>query len=222
MPKRKPRFPQARQVSTSVPFCTVRAELKTFHAQQAFARAFDRFANAVYVASVILRVFGEEPDVRELEGMIDERINRLFEDMRNERKRIGAAAEANGVALSAVEYSKPEIVEARISSPRSGRFLGVIREYDSLVVALDAMWLGGAIPDGEYQRTIYEWKRRILRDAGRVSQLTASALRQARQRGVTLHEGGDDGAMQADERRAAPEIPKAVDADLDSAEQPGA
>lgn len=184
MPK-KPQS-QTRQPTASTPFYVIKAELKTFHAQQMYARAFDRFAGAVYLASIILRVFGEESKVRELEGVIDERINRLFESLRAEHKRLQVAAEAEGISMDGVEYSKPQTIEARVSSPRSGRFLGVLREFDGLVQMYDAMWLSGAIPDADYHKHIYDWKRQILRAAGHVSNITTSAMRAAKKRGVTV------------------------------------
>lgn len=183
-----PRKPQSqtRQPSTSAPFYVIKAEFKTFHAQQMYNRAYERFAGAVYLASIILRVFGEEAKVRELEGVIDERINRLFESLRAERKRLQVAAEAEGILTGEVEYSKPQTIEAKVSSPRSGRFLGVLREFDGLVQMYDAMWLSGAIPDTDYHKHIYDWKRQILRAAGHVSNVTTSAMRAARKRGVTV------------------------------------
>lgn len=186
---------QKRRNDVSMPFYTLSAELKTFHAQQIFARAYERFAGAVYSASIILRVFGEESVVRELEGAIDERVNQLFEDIRKERARLQAKADAEGISLASVTYSKPETVEARVTSPRSGRFIGVIREFDGMVQCFDGLWLAGAIPDGDYQRRVYEWKRRILRSAIQVSNLSSRALRAARQRGVRLQANDEPAAV---------------------------
>lgn len=82
-----------------------------------------------------------------MEGIVDERLNKMFEDMRGEAARLEKLAEANGIEFTGIGYSQPKEVEARITSPRAVRYVGLIREFDGLVAKLDTLCLSGVIPD---------------------------------------------------------------------------
>lgn len=113
--------------------------------------------------SVVLRIIGTHEQAHEVEGLVDERLNKMFEDMRNEASRLDKMAEANGIEFKGIDYSHPKEVEAKITSPRAVRYVGLIREFDGLIAKLDTLWLSGVIADSAYSRSIYEWKRRLLR-----------------------------------------------------------
>lgn len=164
----------------SHPYFIQKVKLHSFHAQQVFNRGFDLYANAVFSLSVVLRIVGTDEQAREVEGIVDEQLNKMFADIRGEVSRLETMAEANGVEFAGVTYSNPTEVEAKITSPRAVRYVGLIREFDGLVAKLDTLWLSGMIPDGTYSRTIYEWKRRLLRLAGSIRSLAGRAMNAAR------------------------------------------
>ena len=91
-------------------------------------------------------------------------------------------AEANGIEFSGIDYSSPKDIEARITSPRAVRYIGLIREFDTLVAKFDTLWLSGVIPDGNYSRSVYEWKRRLLRLAGGIRAIASQAMIVARKK----------------------------------------
>lgn len=173
------------KTSKSRPFVVQSLKLQSFHAQQVFRRGFDLYSDAIYSLSVVLRAVGTEDQVREMEGLIDDKLNKAQQDIRNEIARLEKVVEANGITLDSVNYSDPLIVEARISSHRSARYAGILQEFDGLIAKLDALWLSGMIPDNEYSRILYEWKRRILRIAsnarGIVRQAMIDSRKQAQQ-----------------------------------------
>ena len=68
------------------------------------------------------------------------------------------------------------------TSPRSIRYLAIIREFDAMMAHLDALWLSCVISDSQYARGVYEWKRRILRLAGQIRQLATRAVLAARRK----------------------------------------
>lgn len=181
--------------------------LRSFHAQQVFDRGFELCANAIFSLSVVLRVIGSDEQAREVEGIVDERLNRMFEDMRNEIARMEKIAETNGIEFAGIDYSSPKEVEAKITSPRAVRYVGLIREFDNLVAKLDTLWLSGVIPDSSYSRSIYEWKRRILRLAGNIRSLAGRAMTAARRKevqGDANNTAGTEVVADTNEEVAAP------------------
>ncbi|MBX6392154.1 MAG: DUF1845 family protein [Burkholderiales bacterium] len=170
------------QDKKSHPYFTQKVRLHSFHAQQVFDRGFELCANAIFSLSVVLRIIGTDEQAREVEGIVDERLNKMFEDIRGEAARLEKLAEANGIEFKGIDYSHPKEIEAKITSPRAVRYVGLIREFDDLVTKLDTLWLSGVIPDGNYSRSIYEWKRRILRLAGTIRSIAGRAVNAARRK----------------------------------------
>ncbi|MBX3630655.1 MAG: DUF1845 family protein [Nitrosomonas sp.] len=175
---KQPQGTQAKQdnPANSRPFIVQNKPLHSFHAQQLFKRGFDIYANAIYSLSVILRAVGSEDDVREIEGAMDERMNHLFNDLMAECARLEKMAQANGIESNGIDYSNPITIEAKITSPRAARYIGAICEFDKMTARLDALWLAGMIPDKEYSRSIYEWKRRILKLSNSAHGLSKQAM----------------------------------------------
>ncbi|WP_205617442.1 AcaB family transcriptional regulator [Pelomicrobium methylotrophicum] len=173
---------EAQDRSKSHPYFTQKVKLHSFHAQQVFDRGFELCANAIFSLSVVLRIIGTDEQAREVEGIVDERLNKMFEDIRSEAARLEKLAEANGIEFNGIEYSHPKELEAKITSPRAVRYLGIVREFDGLVAKLDTLWLSGVIPDGNYSRSIYEWKRRLLRLAGGIRSISGRAMIAARRK----------------------------------------
>ncbi len=194
--------------SKSHPYFTQKVKLHSFHAQQVFDRGFELCASPIFSLSVVLRIIGTDQQAREVEGIVDERLNKAFEDIRGEAARLEKLAEANGIEFKGIDYSHPKEVEAKITSPRAVRYVGLIREFDGLVAKLDTLWLSGVIPDGNYSRSIYEWKRRLLRLAGTIRSIAGRAMIAARRKETQgeAKNGADraDGIKEADPTDSAP------------------
>ncbi|MEW6695543.1 MULTISPECIES: AcaB family transcriptional regulator [Tepidimonas] len=191
----------------SLPYFIQKVRLQSFHAQQVFERGFETCANAIFSLSVVLRIVGTEEQAREVEGIIDERMNKAFEDIRAEIARLEKVAENNGIEFAGIEYSNPKDIEAKITSPRAVRYVGIVREFDALVSKLDALWLSGVIPDSTYSASIYEWKRRLLRLAGSVRSIANRAMIAARKKDaagdVQVAEGAASEIKAVDPEQAA-------------------
>jgi len=169
-----------KQQSSSRPYVVQRFPLQSFHAQQVFRRGFDIYTRSIYSLSVISRTNTDEEKIKALEGLIDEKLNNSDADLRKEIAQLTKIAEDNGIAIGTVEYSNLETVEAKISSHRAARYVSLIKEYDSLITGLDALWLSGMIPDRDYSQKIYEWKRRILRISNHVHGATRQLAAESR------------------------------------------
>jgi hypothetical protein len=182
----------------SHPYFTQKVRLHSFHAQQVFDRGFDLCATAIFSLSVVLRIIGTDDQARNVEGIVDERLSAMFEDIRGEVARLDKLAESNGIEFAGVDYSHPKEVEAKITSPRAVRYIGLIREFDALVAKLDTLWLSGTIPDGIYSRSIYDWKRRILRLAGTIRSISGRAMTAARRKESQGRERSETNAAPAE------------------------
>jgi hypothetical protein len=67
-----------------------------------------------------------------------------------------------------------------------------------LIAKLDALWLSGMIPDNEYSRILYEWKRRILKMASNAKGIIRQAMihsRKKAQQGSVDHNPLDDNTL---------------------------
>jgi len=168
--------------SKSHPYFTQKVRLHSFHAQQVFDRGFELCATSIFSLSVVLRIIGTDEQARDVEGVVDDRLNKMFEDIRGEVARLDKLAETHGIEFAGIDYSHPKEIEAKITSPRAVRYIGLIREFDALVAKLDTLWLSSVIPDGIYSRSIYDWKRRILRLAGTIRSISGRAMTAARRK----------------------------------------
>jgi hypothetical protein len=193
-------IPSVRQ-DHSRPFLTQKAMLNSLHAQQVFDRGYEMCANALFSLSVVLRFIGSEAQAQEVDTLVDALIDQTLEDLRQESLRIREVVESNGIE-TAIGYTSAKTVDAQITSPRAIRYLAIIREFDSMLAQMDALWLSSVVTDSQYARGVYEWKRRILRLAGQIRQIASRAVLAARRK-----EAGD-------ERSEAP----SVEADILAAE----
>ncbi len=173
-------IPSGRQ-DNSRPFLTQKALLNSLHAQQIFDRGYEMCANALFSLSVVLRFIGTEEQAQEVDAMVDALINHALEDIHKESLRLKEIAESNGIETT-IGYTSAKAVDVQITSPRSIKFLAIIREFDSMMANMDALWLSCVITDTQYARGVYEWKRRILRLAGQIRQIATRAVLAARRK----------------------------------------
>ncbi len=173
-------IPSIRQ-DNSRPFLTQKALLNSLHAQQIFERGYEMCANALFSLSVVLRFIGTEEQAQEVDAMVDTLINQSLEGIQNESHRLKEIAESNGIETS-IGYTSAKTVDVQITSPRSIKYLAIIREFDGMMANMDALWLSCVITDTQYARGVYEWKRRILRLAGQIRQIATRAVLAARRK----------------------------------------
>lgn len=169
------------RLSNSRPFITQKATLSSLHAQQIFERGYDMCANGLFSLTVVLRFIGTEEQAQAVETMVDELLDKTLEEIRQEIARMKEMSEVNGCETM-VGYTNARTVEIQITSPRSIRFLAIIREFDQLIAAMDTLWLACLIDDTHYAIEAYQWKRRILRLAGQIRTLATRAILAARKK----------------------------------------
>ena len=179
-------IPSVRQ-DNSRPFLTQETLLNSLHAQQIFDRGYEMCANALFSLSVVLRFIGSEEQAQEVDTLVDTQIDQTLEEIRKESLRLKEVAEGNGIE-TAIGYTSAKAIDVQITSPRSIKYLAIIREFDAMMTHLDALWLSCVITDSQYARAVYEWKRRILRLAGQIRQLATRAVLAARRKETVAEE----------------------------------
>ena len=173
-------IPSIRQ-DNSRPFLVQKALLNSLHAQQIFDRGYEMCANALFSLSVVLRFIGTETQAQEVDAMVDTLINQALDEIQKESLRLNKIAESNGIETT-IGYTSAKNIDVQITSPRSIKYLAIIREFDGMMANMDALWLSCVITDTQYARGVYEWKRRILRLAGQIRQIATRAVLAARRK----------------------------------------
>jgi hypothetical protein len=138
-----------------------------------------------------LAIHRSEEQAQEVDALVDTQIDQTLEEIRKESLRLKEVAEGNGIE-TAIGYTSAKTIDVQITSPRSIKYLAIIREFDAMMAHLDALWLSCVITDSQYARGVYEWKRRILRLAGQIRQLATRAVLAARRK-----EAGDESGCKA-------------------------
>jgi hypothetical protein len=198
-------IPSVRQ-DNSRPFLTQKALLNSLHAQQIFDRGYEMCANALFSLSVVLRFIGSEEQAQEVDALVDTQIDQTLEEIRKESLRLKEVAEGNGIE-TAIGYTSAKTIDVQITSPRSIKYLAIIREFDAMMAHLDALWLSCVITDSQYARGVYEWKRRILRLAGQIRQLATRAVLAARRKETaseTVADASDASVVGPESESSAP------------------
>jgi hypothetical protein len=185
----------------SQPFITQQAKLYSLHAQQVFSRGFDSCSRSLYTLSYVLRLIGTDDQASEVAALIEKEFTAVSTDLVNEITRTQMLLDNNGIDAT-VNYTAPQVVEAKISAPFAFKYLALIQSYDQFIGKLDALWFSAQIDDKHYAARIYEWKRRLQRLAGRVRQITSRAVIAAR-RAEEKEQQAEDAEMTKAESEAA-------------------
>jgi hypothetical protein len=143
------------RLSNSRPFITQKAVLNSLHAQQIFERGYDMCANGLFSLTVVLRFIGTEEQAQAVEKMVDDLLDSTLTEIRQEIERMQELSEASGCETG-IGYTNARTVEIQITSPRSIRFLAIIREFDQLIAAMDTLWLACLIDDTHYAIEAYQ------------------------------------------------------------------
>lgn len=170
-----------RRDKKSYPFLIQKAELRSFHAQQTYDRAYGRCAEAIFTISIVVRALASDEEARQIESVVEADIEKSAARLKTQQDQLDKMAEANGIIFdgSGVAYSTPITVEARIDSPHALQYLTLIRDLDATVAKFDVLWLARIIQGGDYANAIYALKRDLLRLAGRVENLANRAVNAA-------------------------------------------
>ena len=147
-------------------------------AQKVYHRSFDITSRALYDLGILLRIIGTKEQAMEVEGVVDDLLLHVDREIQEEKIRLDKLIEENGVT-GEVGFSMPVQGEAQISSPRAGRYLGLICEMDALIGTMTLLWISGVLLDAQYSDGTYRWQRRLLKVAARIQNITHRAMKSA-------------------------------------------
>lgn len=191
-PDKKPRPPGAqkkfRDRYESRAYSLHSIALNSTSARKVYDRVFERVDGAFFGVAVLARITLGEDGATYVEEIADADMASAAKDIADERARLQILADENAVTIT-VRYTKPATLEAKISAPRTSKFLALIRDLDALIAAIDALWLAGVVNDKQHSQGIYLWQRRVLRAASQVIMLAGRAFRAARRGGRLTDDG---------------------------------
>jgi len=195
---RKPSAPVSQAVVMS------RVSLSSRHAQRVYKRSYSTAARALYVLSVMLRIYASEKEAEQIGTLCDEMLASVRKDLDEEIARMQQVAETQGVDLGAVAYTQPEEYVAEITTPKASQYIGLVRELDRLIGLIDVLWLSGVYNDSQHNAGSYQWQRRLIKLANRLRNLAQRSMALARRDDASVsglaellvaekHEDSEDG-----------------------------
>lgn len=177
-PRRKPRSEQS-----SLPFVTMKVELKSFNAQKTMDRGFEMTSEALFTLSVLIRAITSEAEAVEVEGIVNATMSELAAELQAELARLQLLGEANGVTTECLNYSLPKSFVVKVTSPRASHLIKLLRDMDKIIEAVDALWLAQVVKDAERSKTIYDVQKKILRLSGVFRNLANRAMASSQRKG---------------------------------------
>lgn len=191
-PAKSPRTKQAgapnaqrrqRSQSSSMPFITMKFQLKSFNAQKTFDRGFQAAAESLFTLGVLVRALTTEAHAVEVDALVSTEMDQAAKDLTSEMERLQALADANGIVAEGITYSRPVECEAQVTSPRASLLVKLIKDFDKLVGLVDALWIAQVIRDSERNKIIYDSQRKILRLGGVFRNLATRAMASTQRKG---------------------------------------
>lgn len=74
------------------------------------------------------------------------------------------------------------------------RYIGLLRDFDSMIAKYDALWLSGVISGSDYSKGIFEMKRGLLRLSGRAGMIYRRTQDAARRKQVNIADQTSNGS----------------------------
>lgn len=194
--KRKPQ--QSAQQGVSRAFVTRKDRLGSHIAQKVYGRSYNITAESLYSLGIMLRIVGTEEQAKEAEKVVDEMLTQVAQEIETEKARLEKLLDDNGIT-GTVQFTSPQDVEVQISSPRGGRYFGIIRALDDLIGKLTALWISGVIADAQYSQGSFQWQRRVLKAGARIQNISKRAIRAAGRKQVGPEEATEAEAVASEE-----------------------
>jgi len=169
--------PKRRTISQ--PYITREITLHSDHAQRAFRRVYKSVSDSFYLMGIVFRIIGSKEEVEGVESLVTELLNDTKNDLQNEMARLNKLCDDNGIDVN-LNFTETATMSARITSPRGAEFLAMIEEADRVIIAMSTLWLSAIFDDRQYSAMSYMWQRRLVKLAGRIRNITATAIRKAK------------------------------------------
>jgi len=163
----------------SQPYITREVTLHSDHAQRAFRRVYKSVSDSFYLMGIVFRIIGSKEEVEGVETLVNDLLKDTKTDLQNEMARLTKLCDDNGIDVD-LNFTEVATMSARITSPRGAEFLAMIEEADRVIMVMSTLWLSAIFDDSQYSAMSYMWQRRLVKLAGRIRNITATAISKAK------------------------------------------
>jgi len=166
----------------SRPYIPETLRLESEDAQDVYEDTFDVAPAALQRLSEILPNILKEPEIRKIEELVDQALDKGHEEMRNKLEELNALTANNGVSLT-VKWSNPFENNVHVTSRRCTRYFDVLRTLDQVLSQLKKLNFAGVLDDATQRKAIKENKKAVRRLAYRLRELVPRAAKAGHRRG---------------------------------------
>lgn len=121
---------------------------------------FSRANDALASVSLVLPRIGTEEECNEMNRLIEDvfakRERELDTTIANVRKLLSTKS-----GLDGANYTQSHVVEVTANTPRSIRFIQLVKKLDELCTVIDACWMMEIITEKERYEYLYRWEKRL-------------------------------------------------------------
>lgn len=135
--------------------------LRHERAQHVYDRCGVKVIDALFGIAVILPNISKTREVDDVSAIVKKTIEDAFMSLRTESARVEKLLVDNGVTIKA-QYSNPKNIAVRVTSPRAGAFVALLRILDDLLVAMDKLWFAEVWDEAQKRRAEREVANRVL------------------------------------------------------------
>lgn len=132
------------------------------HAQRLIDRGLFRVSSALYAIDVILRIIGDDDEMDQVEEIVNTAIGDCAEAMSRELEQMTLLRTQRGVTR-VPRYEAPRTLTVHVHSPQMAQYTALIQSLDRLTIAIDTLWLNGALTSKQRVNGCYAWRVRLLR-----------------------------------------------------------
>lgn len=173
--KRSETQPKRRRVMT-LPTLRVDITLNTDFAQRVYRRVWDRLKADIYILTVRSRAVGRDDIAETSEQLLRDQFKKLQTDLSADIERADILLDKLGITELG-QYGGAVTKVAEYTTPQAKQYLDLVLSMDQLIMRLDALWLNGEIETKACKVRSHEWKRRIVKLANRIRQISSSGRR---------------------------------------------
>lgn len=145
---------------------------------------FERCQLALFETELIAPLIARDDDgVRAINASVDLMFKRFEETIEGEMNRINKLIRDNGKPIDRGSYTSSQIYGVKVYTPRSLRYLQLLKLADEMITTYNRAWLHGFMDEVHFKRCVFSTRMRAIQLARKLWELHTRgfvALRRAR------------------------------------------
>lgn len=137
-------------------------KLNNLWAQRAMTRAFSNVSRALYFIDVIMHIIGNGEYTDSIERLVLEKINERKKGFDQEEQRFDKLLGDNGIDRLP-DYDHPVEYKIEISCPQLASFAAIIKQLDTLIIKVDALWLNNILDNKQRLQANQQLFQRVIK-----------------------------------------------------------